>query len=171
MALKSIESKLGIRKLAESKSLKFQTCTVTYELRTKVWFHSKANEMEIPKNFRPYLYYSRIMLRAKLRVKKLEKQSFLGFSTIFYKQILRTKLRAAKVADSFRAWSYCIARCCPKLPDIARSCSILVDNARYQPKLPESKTFASFSSYEQLLPTIITKNIQIGTNKSSGIYY
>lgn len=46
---------------------------VTYELRTKVWFHSKANEMEIPKNFRPYLYYSRIMLRAKLRVKKLEK--------------------------------------------------------------------------------------------------
>lgn len=162
MALKSIESKLGIRKLAESKSLKFQTCTVTYELRTKVWFHSKANEMEIPKNFRPYLYYSRIMLRAKLRVKKLEKQSFLGFSTIFHKQILRTKLRAAKVADSFRAWS--IARCCPKLPDIARSCSILVDSARYQPKLPESKTFASYpltSNCQQQLLLKIYKQAQI----------
>lgn len=39
-------------------------------LRTKVL---GSNEMEIPKNFRPYFYYSRIMLRAKLRVKKLEK--------------------------------------------------------------------------------------------------
>ena len=161
MALKSIESKLGIRKLAESKSLKFQTCTVTYELRTKVWFHSKANEMEIPKNFRPYLYYSRIMLRAKLRVKKLEKQSFLGFSTIFYKQILRTKLRAAKVADSFRAWSYCIARCCPKLPDIARSQSIVLDISRNCPNQKLSRRFPLTSNCQQQLLKISYKQAQI----------
>lgn len=71
-----------------------------------------------------------------------------------------------KVADSFKAWSYRIVRCCPKLPDIARSCSILLDTARYCPKLPESKTVASFYTGNRWA-TIITKNIlQIGFNTS-----